>query len=41
LTRQDKSFVARRQIFSEVSSPAYEIQVINSGLCYEINLVEL
>jgi hypothetical protein len=41
LTCEDKSFVACRQIFSEVSSPAYELQVINSRLCYEIKLVEL
>jgi len=29
LTCEDKSIVARRQISSEVSSPAYELQVIN------------
>jgi len=41
LTCEDKSFVARRQIFSEVSSLTYELQVINSRLYYEIKLVEL
>ena len=41
LTREDKYFVARQQIFTEVSSPAYELQARNWRLCYETKLVEL
>jgi len=41
LTCEDKNFVACRQIFTEILSAAYELQVINWRLCYEIKLVEL
>lgn len=41
MTCEDKNFVARQQIFTEVSSPANELQARNWRLCYETKLVEL